>query len=148
MSTARPEGQPGTTRRHRRHHELTFPPGATGSCISTGRDFVAHILEGAQGAHLPLDQAAADDAALVAVELLANAADHAGGPRELDVDLTDTDLTIAVADASPFPPRPVFPHRADRIRGHGLHIVDQLSLSWGHFPTATGKTVWARLPRR
>ncbi|MFB8396158.1 ATP-binding protein [Streptomyces yangpuensis] len=84
------------------------------------------------------------DAVLVAAELLTNAHRHAGGPRRLSVDHSGSVLRIAVTDGSPTPPR-LGEHRAERIGGHGVFIVDCLAQCWGTRPEGEGKTVWADL---
>ncbi|MFE3286234.1 ATP-binding protein, partial [Streptomyces sp. NPDC059233] len=92
--------------------------------------------------HLPAE---GGDAVLVAAELLANAADHAGGILRLSLEHHGTLLQIAVTDPSPEPPH-MGEHRPHAIRGHGLFIVDRLTLSWGSRREGAGKTVWADLP--
>ncbi|MFD9125256.1 ATP-binding protein [Kitasatospora sp. NPDC059571] len=85
------------------------------------------------------------DAVLVAAELLANAAVHAGGARRLILERRPRTLLIEVADDSPRRPETRLPHRPDIAGGHGLHIVDVLSEHWGVTPCPDGKTVWAEL---
>lgn len=85
------------------------------------------------------------DAVLVAAELLSNAARHAGGVLRLALDHRGGVLRIAVTDPSPCPPRP-HGHRPESIGGHGLFIIDSLTLRWGTLPERDGKTVWADLP--
>ncbi|MGT2526512.1 ATP-binding protein [Streptomyces nojiriensis] len=85
------------------------------------------------------------DAVLVAAELLANAAEHAGGILRLSLERRGTLLQIAVTDPSPETPR-MGEHRPDAIGGHGLFIVDRLTLNWGTRREGGGKTVWADLP--
>ena len=98
-----------------------------------------------------------DDATAVAAELVANAVTHAlppaGAPRRaagawLALVREENAVVCAVSDPSPDLPAP---HRAGPFAesGRGLHIVAQLSQSWGHArsegPRPVGKTVWARL---
>jgi hypothetical protein len=91
------------------------------------------------------DEERAEDAVLVAAELLANAQQHGGGPRSIDLTYQEGRLDIGVSDASCLPPHRALPHRANRIGGHGLHIVDHLSNAWRTVPDPIGKTVWATL---
>lgn len=57
----------------------------------------------------------------------------------------DGAVVCAVADPSPELPEPVEPEPFAES-GRGLHIVAELSDSWGHSaPAPAGKTVWARL---
>ncbi|MFJ3202877.1 ATP-binding protein [Streptomyces sp. NPDC086989] len=124
------------------HRELDFDRGDAEAC-GAGIACVRQALA-------DWDLAAADDATLVAAELLTNALKHAGGPRRLSLDHSGGVLRIAVTDRSPSPPR-LGAHRADAIGGHGVFIVDQLALRWGTRPEGAGKTVWAdlrMLPRR
>ncbi|WP_405977643.1 ATP-binding protein [Streptomyces sp. NBC_00158] len=85
------------------------------------------------------------DAVLVAAELLSNAARHAGGVLRLTLDHRGDALRIAVCDPSPEPPRPRR-HRPESVGGHGMFIIDSLTLRWGTLPGRDGKTVWADLP--
>lgn len=90
-----------------------------------------------------------DDVLLVAAELLANVADHAGGTLalELRLDPRGERLRIDVTDASRAEPR-IFPARAGQPHHRGLRILDHIASAWGCRPHATGKAVWAeiRLP--
>ncbi|WP_328382880.1 ATP-binding protein [Streptomyces sp. NBC_00400] len=105
----------------------------------------------------------ADDVALVVSELVSNALrygakDHGGDDAvEAPVPfcnawlaLTRQNSTVlcAVSDAGTAAPV-VKPPDALSESGRGLHIVDQLSDSWGWTPPdRTGKTVWATVSRR
>ncbi|MEV7175337.1 ATP-binding protein [Kitasatospora sp. NPDC093679] len=107
-----------------------------------GVDFTRHALT---DWHLT-GRPAAGDAVLAAAELLANAAQHAGGPLALDLRLRPGGLRIAVTDANPVPPHLIEPHRPETPHGHGLVIVDRVTEAWGATPAGDGKTVWADLP--
>lgn len=87
-------------------------------------------------------RAVAEDILLLVSELVTNACLHAGGPSELALHCTSERLRVEVADTSPRAPVPRAPHDASRPGGHGLHIVDRLSLDWGTEPRSTGKAVW------
>ncbi len=123
---------------------LDFLPGGEADCVSEGLDFTRTALA---DWHLTTaaGQAAAD-AALVAAELLANAADHAGRPLALRLQRSPGRLRIAVTDPSPTPPRLVEPHQPQTPHGHGLVVVDRITAGWGCTPDGDGKTVWADLP--
>jgi len=94
--------------------------------------------------------ALADDAELLAGELVANAAEHADG--------TPIGLTICqhaepggrpgilcqITDSAPALPRPQ-PPQPDRERGRGLQIVAALSTDHGVMTSSQGKTAWFTL---
>ncbi|WP_052434862.1 ATP-binding protein [Streptacidiphilus melanogenes] len=135
------------------HRRIFFP--ATGRrrlAVTEGMEFVRHALaEWHLGlAEIGGDHERADDAMLVATELLDNAEQHGGGARELRLDLDPVGrrLRITVADAAPHHlPQPVLPHRPEQPRGHGLHILTRLS-TWGSTQHHGGKAVWAEVPVR
>ncbi|MFJ9774337.1 ATP-binding protein [Kitasatospora sp. NPDC101157] len=122
---------------------LDFPAGSA-RCARRGLAFVRTTMARWR---IDADSRAVDDALLVTAELLANAADHAGGPLALDVRL-DPDrrtLRIAVTDALSDPPRIAASPPADQPHGRGLRIIDRLANAWGTSPAGAGKTVWAEL---
>ncbi|MFI5611976.1 ATP-binding protein [Amycolatopsis sp. NPDC051903] len=90
----------------------------------------------------------ADDAALVASELVENAVQHTGCEPTLQLDLSRGRCTVAVGDDNPAPAllresvRPAGP-------GLGLRMVAQLARAWGSSPAwRGGKVVWAKLSAR
>lgn len=103
-----------------------------------------------------LPQSIADDAIMIASELLTNAVQHAGAAElpksqaalqcSLLLWLTERGLTVGVYDFDTSPPvlRLAAP---DDERGRGLALVECLSERWGYTPLtpAPGKVVWARL---
>ncbi|MCU7826589.1 ATP-binding protein [Kitasatospora sp. DSM 101779] len=113
-----------------------------GGRTRAGRRFAEATL-----VHWGVDPAglAADNVRLVVAELLANAAQHAGGPIEMTLSLFGADVRIEVVDAGPGLPRSRRPHDAARPSGHGLFIVERLSSSWGVMEHPAGKAVWAVL---
>ncbi|MFI8497543.1 ATP-binding protein [Streptomyces sp. NPDC085524] len=120
------------------HRELEFGSETAGAC-GAGIAWIRRTLD---DWHLPAENG---DAVLVAGELLANAAQHAGGVLRLSFDHRGSVLRIAVTDPSPDPPR-LGEHRPDAIGGHGLFLVDRLTVNWGTRQEGSGKTVWADLP--
>jgi anti-sigma regulatory factor (Ser/Thr protein kinase) len=91
-----------------------------------------------------------DDITLVVSELLTNALEHAaprpgGWPVRIGLlqSRPGTAVLCAVADASPAPPVPVPPgHLAES--GRGLHVIEEISDSWGYATVPRrGKVVWA-----
>ncbi|MFC1417805.1 ATP-binding protein [Streptacidiphilus cavernicola] len=87
------------------------------------------------------------DAELVLTELVANAVAASGDAAEVAVTVRQLvcGLLIEVADASESPPVRREASAWDEA-GRGLHLVDELCLSWGWYPQASGKTVWALAP--
>ncbi|MFF8842884.1 SpoIIE family protein phosphatase [Streptomyces sp. NPDC015127] len=110
----------------------------------------------------PCPERLADDAALVAGELVTNAVVHAGTAADLvcryEQPAPDTDdaadepaaLIIEVSDHHPDRPVHSHPHGFDQSGtpdyGRGLHLVAALAERWGITYRAAVKTVWARLP--
>lgn len=84
----------------------------------------------------------AEDVLLLVSELVANACLHAGGPRELTLDLDEDRLRVEVTDGSRTPPLPRPLGDAASPGGHGLRVVERLSRAWGSEPRDGGKTVW------
>jgi serine phosphatase RsbU (regulator of sigma subunit)/anti-sigma regulatory factor (Ser/Thr protein kinase) len=107
--------------------------------VRAGRLFVTEQVA-ALGA-----EAIADDAALVAGELVANAVQHGYSPAWVAVSGTPTCLRVTVADGNPRPPvRPVT--STENMTGRGLALVEAVAARWGveREPTG-GKCVWAEL---
>ncbi|MFI2367171.1 SpoIIE family protein phosphatase [Streptomyces sp. NPDC018833] len=109
----------------------------------------------------PCPERLADDAALVAGELVTNAVVHAGTaadlvcrfehPAEDAADAADQAAVIVeVSDHHPDRPVHSHPHGFDQSGtpdyGRGLHLVAALAERWGVTYRAALKTVWARLP--
>ncbi|MEW1910045.1 ATP-binding protein [Kitasatospora sp. NPDC085895] len=122
--------------------QLDFPPDRRGGgCVSEGIDFTRHALA---VWHLTGPRAA-DDTVLVAAELLANAAEHAGGPLALGLEKHPGRLRIAVTDTSPARPRLQEDYRPDTPHGHGLILVDRIAADWGWAADGGGKAVWVEV---
>ncbi len=85
-----------------------------------------------------------DEARLVTSELATNAVRHAHTPFAVSIERSNGDLTLSVRDWSP--DLPVAPEPRELADGgHGLKLVDALSVSWGvTVKTDGGKSVWAR----
>jgi serine phosphatase RsbU (regulator of sigma subunit) len=107
--------------------------------IRAGRYFV-HEQVVARGA-----AAAADDAALIAAELLANAHQHGVPPVTVCVAGGSDLIRIEVTDTNPRSPvRPA--ESQTNMTGRGLALVEAIAARWGieRIP-AGGKTVWAEV---
>lgn len=87
---------------------------------------------------------AAGNAALVASELVANVVRHAHTTMIVTMGARAGRLSLSVRDGSRTLPRPA---RRDRTEpgGRGLHLVRELSDSWGVQQILDGKVVWTRL---
>lgn len=92
----------------------------------------------------------ADEAVLLASELITNAIQHTGPDTPttvLRIEYAGTWLRIEVHDGCPRQPRPRIPDSLDES-GFGLVLVDALAAKWGVQRTASGKAVWAELDAR
>ena len=109
--------------------------------VRTARHFVTERS-------LSLVPALADDAALVAAELLANARMHGEPPIVVRVSGGDDRLHIEVQDASSRSPVRPAPSTTN-MTGRGLALVQALSSAWGvRRERDGGKTVWCDLQVR
>jgi len=110
----------------------------TPESVAMAREFVAvHLAEN-------LLSGLIDPARLVTSELATNAVRHAQTPFAVSIERSNGDLTLSVRDWSP--DLPVAPESLELADGgHGLKLVDALSVSWGvTVKTDGGKSVWAR----
>jgi hypothetical protein len=107
----------------RRAAHFTGEPG----CIAEARAFAAHFLQQLRTEWCATIDERADGAVLLVVsELVTNADRHSDGPYILELEGTDTSLTVAVYDSSASLPR-VFPRNPERVGRHGLEIVRALA---------------------
>ncbi len=87
-----------------------------------------------------------DELSLVVSELVTNAVRHAAPPLDLEIEVSDDEVLVAVDDGSPG--RPVVrPMSVDAEGGRGLQMVETLCTETGVRPHPPGKTVWAALRR-
>lgn len=121
-----------------RRYALTEGAGVAREC----RDLTRQALSDWFGAAGHPGRIAAGDALLLVSELVTNAFAHGGAPYELRLDRAAGRLWVQVSDTSPVPPRPHGPHHADRASGHGLYLMERLSVAWGSVPRGGGKAVW------
>jgi anti-sigma regulatory factor (Ser/Thr protein kinase) len=132
----------------------TRTPGRDLSAVRAARSFTRATLQRWEIADR------CDDITLVVSELLTNALEHAaprpgGWPVRLGLlqSRPGTAVLCAVADASPAPPvpaplvpTPLVPTPAGDLAesGRGLHVIEELSDSWGYTTAPRrGKVVWA-----
>src|SRR5918994_2554174 len=88
----------------------------------------------------------ADDAVVVASELVGNAVEHAGTLCRLTLTLDRRELTVAVRDGRQGTIRRLRPVEPLARRGRGLLLTAGVSRRWGVTEHEQGKTVWAVLP--
>ncbi|GAA2293476.1 ATP-binding protein [Streptomyces atrovirens] len=125
----------------RRAAHFTGEPG----CIAEARTFAAHFLQRLRTEWCATIDERTDGAVLLVVsELVTNADRHSDGPYILELEGTDTALTVVVYDSSASLPR-VFPRDPERVGRHGLEIVRALArdVTVEHVPV--GKRVRAVL---
>jgi len=94
------------------------------------------------------DHDAADDAALIASELVANAVEHGDPPIELSVEETPARLRITVISAESSSLPEARSASAEDRRGRGLTIVESLAEEWGWQRDGGRILVWAELSAR
>jgi len=135
-TSARPGGHDGGSRAGQDCYQLEDAPDA----VRLGRRFVADRARHHAGGTI------VDDAALIAAELLANAAQHGSPPVVVCVrPVGEGKVRIEVSDASPRSPvRPTL--STGNMTGRGLALVEALSDRWGvDRDGESGKTVWSEL---
>lgn len=89
----------------------------------------------------------AEDACLLANELVTNAVLHAGTDVVVRMSLDEGVLFLEVEDGSLDMPEPL-PLTPDSDRGRGLFLIEALSDSWGAERSPRGKVVWFNLTVR
>jgi anti-anti-sigma regulatory factor len=114
----------------------------TSGAARRARDLVTQACVRWDLAHL------AGTAALIASELVTNAAVHAGTMLKLDLSLGHRYLTVSVRDGSAVVPCLPDATALDPAAPRGLLLVDALATRWGSVPAHDGKVVWATLSRR
>lgn len=125
----------------RRAAHFTGAPG----CIAEARAFAAEFLQQLRTEWCADIDARTDGAVLLVVsELVTNADVHSDGPYILELEGTDTSLTVAVYDSSGSVPR-VFPRDPERVGRHGLEIVRALAQDVAVERVPVGKCVRAVL---
>jgi anti-sigma regulatory factor (Ser/Thr protein kinase) len=86
------------------------------------------------------------EAEIIVAELASNSVLHACSPFRVSLSRTDSEIKLAVRDASAALPQDIG-GRTDRHGGRGISIVAALSNAWDTDPEADGKTIWAKLTR-
>jgi anti-sigma regulatory factor (Ser/Thr protein kinase) len=103
----------------RRAAHYSGEPGSVAEARSFAEQFVRQLRSEWCA---PVDTRAVGDLLLVVSELVTNADRHSHGPYILELEGTDTEVTVAVYDSSAALPRR-FPRDPARVGRHGLEIV-------------------------
>ena len=115
-------------------------------CIAESRAFTARYLLRLRTEWCAVIDGRADDELLLVVsELVTNADQHSSGPYILELEGTDSAVTVTVYDSSLALPRR-FPKDPERVGRHGLEIVHALAAEVTVERVPVGKRVCARLP--
>ncbi|GGJ29915.1 ATP-binding protein [Streptomyces brasiliensis] len=114
-------------------------------CIAEARSFAALFLEQLRTEWCAaIDPRADGELLLVVSELVTNADRHSNGPYILELEGTDSEVTVSVYDSSVSLPRP-FPRDPERVGRHGLEIVCALASEVTAERVPVGKRVRALL---
>ncbi|ANP52776.1 anti-sigma regulatory factor (Ser/Thr protein kinase) [Streptomyces griseochromogenes] len=117
-------------------------------CIAEARAFAARFLQRLRTEWCAVVDGRTDGEVLLLVsELVTNADRHSSGPYVLELEGTDSAVTVAVTDGSVALPR-LFPRNPDRVGRHGLEIVHALATEVTVERVPVGKRVRARIPLR
>ncbi|MFI9803520.1 ATP-binding protein [Streptomyces sp. NPDC052301] len=124
----------------RRAAHYTGEPG----CIAEARTFAARFLEQLRTEWCAAADSRADGELLLLVsELVTNADRHSNGPYILELEGTDSAVTVSVYDSSCALPRR-YPKNPERVGRHGLEIVHALASEVTVERVPVGKRVRAR----
>lgn len=126
----------------RRAAQFTGEPG----CIAEARAFAEIFLDQLRKERrAPGDSRVDGELVLVVSELVTNADRHSHGPYVLELEGTDTSVTVSVYDSSATLPLR-YPRDPERIGRHGLEIVHALATEVTARRVPVGKYVRAVLP--
>lgn len=115
-------------------------------CIAEARAFAARFLGRLRTEWCAVIDSRADGELLLVVsELVTNADRHSSGPYILELEGTDSAVSVAVYDSSSALPR-AFPKDPERVGRHGLEIVLALATEVTVQRVPVGKRVCARVP--
>lgn len=86
----------------------------------------------------------ADDAALVATELVTNAVLHGGGCTGVQLRAVEGGIRVEVRDKTSS--HPMVAHESvDSLTGRGVRLISAVAARWGVDDQPTGKAVWAEI---
>ncbi|KOV64196.1 ATP-binding protein [Streptomyces sp. MMG1121] len=112
--------------------------------IAEARAFAARFLQQLKTEWCAVPDPRADGELLLLVsELVTNADQHSNGPYILELEGTDSAVTVCVYDSSSALPRR-YPRDPERVGRHGLEIVDALATEVTVERVPVGKRVRAR----
>ncbi|MCW7940834.1 regulator [Streptomyces hygroscopicus] len=123
----------------RRAAHYTGEPGSIAEARAFGELFIEQLRSEWCAS---IDGRAAGDVLLVVSELVTNAQRHSHGPYILELEGTDTAVTVAVYDSSAALPRR-YPKDPGRVGRHGLEIVHVLATQVTAELVPVGKRVTA-----
>ncbi|MER5548298.1 ATP-binding protein [Streptomyces sp. NPDC001118] len=124
----------------RRAAHFTGEPGS----IAEARAFASRFLEQLRTEWCATaDRRADGELLLVVSELVTNAERHSNGPYILELEGTDSAVTVCVYDSDSALPRP-YPRDPERVGRHGLEIVYALASEVTVERVPVGKRVRAR----
>ncbi|MEV6294158.1 ATP-binding protein [Streptomyces sp. NPDC051896] len=113
-------------------------------CIAEARAFAARFLEQLCTEWCAVaDRRACGELLLVVTELVTNADRHSNGPYILELEGTDSAVTVGVYDSSAALPRR-YPRDPERVGRHGMEIVYALASEVVVERVPVGKRVRAR----
>ncbi|MEA5360970.1 ATP-binding protein [Amycolatopsis sp., V23-08] len=121
-------------------HEFRFDVGGP-SDLAAMRHWMRSVLDG-------VSPDVADDAVLLATELVTNALDHAQGVRAMRLIFRDSASSYRMEVDDERPDLAPHPGKSSpgEVRGRGLLLVDALSHRWGVVTHGSEyKTVWAEI---
>jgi anti-sigma regulatory factor (Ser/Thr protein kinase) len=121
--------------------EVEIPLAGTRADVGAGRQFVRETVEGWGYGDV------AEDAVLIASELITNAVLHARTRLEVTVRQVSDRIRIEVTDKSHNLPQ-LRRHSLQSATGRGLHLVAALASDWGADARSDGKVVWVELTTR
>ncbi|WEO99247.1 ATP-binding protein [Streptomyces sp. FXJ1.172] len=135
-----PTGFDVTVEPLRRAAHYSGEPGS----IAEARAFAARFLQQLRTEWCAtVDRGAEGELLLLVSELVTNAEQHSGGPYILELEGTDSAVTVCVYDSSSALPRRC-PRDPARVGRHGLEIVDALATEVVVERVPVGKRIRAR----
>ncbi|MEV6054575.1 ATP-binding protein [Streptomyces sp. NPDC052107] len=113
-------------------------------CIAEARAFASRFLEQLRTEWCAVaDRRAYGELLLVVTELVTNADRHSNGPYILELEGTDSAITVCVYDSSTALPRR-YPRDPERVGRHGMEIVYALASEVSAERVPVGKRVRVR----